>query len=102
MNLHHEAKEIARQAFEEARDYEVDATDMVNEICDSHEVAIYYHKAIQFCADHDTRDGEYFLEDCGSIAQFGDSFGQIACRIAFATLYCAAMEKLNELESEDA
>jgi len=100
MNLHHEAKEIARQAFEEAREYGQDATDMVHQICDSHEVAIFYHKAIQFCADQDTSAGEEFLEDSGSIAQFGDSFGQIACRIAFATLYMAAMEELSELESE--
>ena len=29
------------------------------------------------------------------------TFGQIACRIAFATLYCAAIECLNEIEQED-
>jgi len=102
MNLHHEAKEIARQAFEEAREYGEDATDMVHQICDSHEVAIYYHKAIQFCAEQNTDSGEAFLEDCGGIAQPGDSFGAIACRIAFATLYCAAMDELYELESQDA
>jgi hypothetical protein len=61
-----------------------------------------YHKAIQFCADQDTRDGEAWLEDCGGIAQPGDSFGQIACRIAFATLLCAAEDALQELRQESA
>ena len=100
MNLYTEAKAIARDALAEAREYGVDASDYVFQTCDGHECAIYYHKAIQFCADHDTSDGEDWLEDCGGIAQPGDSFGQIACRIAFATLYCAAMEALAELESE--
>lgn len=102
MNLHKEAKRIAQDALEEAREYGLDASDMVHQNCDSHEVSIYYHKAIQFCAEQNTDAGEEFLEDSGSIAQFGDSFGQIACRIAFATLYMAAMEELAELELADA
>ena len=91
---------IAKEALEQSREYGGDATDYIHQDCDGHEVAIYYHKAIQFCADHDTSSGEEWLEDCGGIAQPGDSFGQIACRIAFATLYCAAMEALQELEDE--
>ena len=102
MNLWKEAQEIARQAFDESREYGADAQDMLHQICDGHEVAIYYHKAIQFCADQDTSEGESWLEDCGGIAQPGDSFEHIACRIAFATLYCAAQEALAELESEHA
>ena len=101
MNLHKEAHAIALEAWEETGKDRDEAYDFIFESCDSHEVAIYYGKAIQFCADHDTSDGEQFLEDCGGIAQDGDSFGQIACRIAFATLYCAAMESLNEIEQEE-
>ena len=100
MNLQKEAQEIARQAFDESIEHGADAQDMLHQICDGHEVAIYYHKAIQFCADQDTSDGESWLEDIGGIAQPGDSFGQIACRIAFATLLCAAQEALAELESD--
>ena len=100
MNLYTEAKRIAADAVEESREYGGDASDYIHQACDGHEVAIYYGKAIQFCVDHDTSDGEEWLEDCGGIAQPGDTFGQIACRIAFATLYCAAMEALAELESE--
>ena len=101
MNLYKEARAIALEAWEEtAKDID-EAQDFIHQSCDSHEVAIYYGKAIQFCADQDTSDGEEFLEDCGGIAQEGDSFGQIACRIAFATLYCAAIECLNEIEQEE-
>ena len=99
MNLYKEAHSIAREAFNEAREYGEDAIDIIHQMCDGHEVAIYYHKAIQFCADHDTSAGEDWLEDAGGIAQPGDTFGQIACQIAFATLYCAAMDALSELDS---
>lgn len=102
MNLYTEARAIAREALTECEgDFDA-ARDFISESCDGHEVAIYYHKGIQFCADQDTSEGESFLEDCGGIAQPGDSFGAIACRIAFATLYCAACEALSEMESEDA
>jgi hypothetical protein len=100
MNLHKEAAALAKEALDESREYGADASDMLHQMCDGHEVAIYYHKAIQFCADQDTSAGEEWLEDCGGIAQPGDSFGAIACRIAFATLYCAAQAALSELEAE--
>ena len=100
MNLHLEALAIAKEALEEsAGDFDA-ARDFIHQTCDGHEVAIYYHRAIKFCADQDTSAGEDWLEDCGGIAQPGDSFGQIACRIAFATLLCAAEEALADLESE--
>ena len=100
INLYKEARLLAQEAFDESREYGCDAGDMLHQSCDGHEIAIYYHKAIQFCADQDTSAGEEWLEDCGGIAQPGDSFGQIACRIAFATLYCAAQEALQDLEQE--
>ncbi len=98
MNLYKETRAIALEAWEETGKDIDEAQDFIHQSCDSHEVVIYYGKAIQFCADQDTSDGEQWLEDCGGIAQEGDSFGHIACRIAFATLYCAAMEALNEIE----
>ena len=100
LNLHKEARDIAIEALAESDGCFETARDYIHQSCDGHEVAIYYHKAIQFCADHDTSDGEQWLEDCGGIAQQGDSFGQIACRIAFATLFCAAESALSDLESE--
>ena len=100
LNLHKEARDIAIEALAESDGCFETARDYIHQSCDGHEVAIYYHKAIQFCADQDTSDGEEWLEDCGGIAQPSDSFGQIACRIAFATLLCAAESELSDLESE--
>tara|TARA_Y100000296_G_scaffold64146_1_gene74919 strand:+ start:355 stop:666 length:312 start_codon:yes stop_codon:yes gene_type:complete len=101
MSLYKEARAIALEAWEETGKDMDAAQDFIHQSCDSHEDVIYYGKAIQFCADWDTSDGEEFLEDCGGISQDGDSFGQIACRIAFATLYCKAMECLHEIEQQE-
>ena len=97
MHLYTEAKVIAQEAWEESEFNQDDAQDFIHESCDGHEIVIYYYKAIQFCADVDTSEGEGYLEDCGGIAQDGDSFGQIACRIAYATLLCASLSCLEEI-----
>ena len=101
MHLYTEARAIAEEAWEESGgDYE-EAMEFIDQSCDGHEVSIYYHKGIQFCADQDTSDGEQWLEDVGGIAREGDSFGSIACRIAFATLYCEACEALNDIQEKE-
>ena len=102
MNLYTEARAIAQECLTKAEsEGDADtAREYIHQDCEFHEVAIYYHKAISFCAEQDTSAGEEWLEDCGGIAQPGDSFGQIACRIAFATLYVAAQEALEELLEE--
>jgi hypothetical protein len=100
MNLHNEAKSIALEAWLESDHNEDDARGFIHQSCDGHEVVIYYHKAIQFCADQRTDEGEQWLEDCGGIAQPGDSFGHIACRIAFATLLCACEDALRDIIAE--
>ena len=74
MNLYQESRAIALEAWQESEGYFDDAADFVHESCDGHEVSIYYGKAIQFCAEQDTSDGEQWLEDCGGIAQNGDTF----------------------------
>ena len=102
MHLYTEARAIAQECLTKAEaEGDADtARDYIHQDCEYHEVAIYYHKAISFCAEQDTSAGEEWLEDMGGIAQPGDSFGQIACRIAFATLYVAAQEALEELLEE--
>jgi hypothetical protein len=97
MNLYNEARSIAQEAWDECEGDEDSARDHIFQSCDGHEVAIYYHKGIQFCAEQDTSPGEEWLEDCGGIAQPGDSFGQIACRIAFATLLQACEESIADI-----
>ena len=101
MNLYKEARAIAEDAWKESEgDFDM-AQDYVMQSCDGHEVAIYFYHAMKAIADWNTDYGEEWLEDCGGIAQPGDSFGQIACRVAFATLYCAAMEWLSEIEEQE-
>lgn len=100
MNLYQEARTIAQEAIEAQNQYGQDPQEYIHESCDSHEIAIYHGKAIDFCATHDTDKGEQYLEDLGGIAQPGDSFGNIACRIAYATLLCACEGALAELLSE--
>lgn len=100
MNLYTEAKSLALEAWNESECDLDQAQEYLHESCDSHEVAIYYGKAIEFCATQYTSDGEDYLESCESLVQPGDTFGQIACRIAYATLYCAAMECLQEIADQ--
>ena len=100
MHLYTEARAIAQEAIEQVGTDFVDCQEFIWRSCDGHECAIYYYKGIQFCAEQNTDDGEEWLEDCGGIAQPGDTFGAIACRIAFATLYYAAIEAFDELISE--
>lgn len=102
MDLHKEAQEIAAEALAESNGDLEKALDFIHETCDSHAVSIYYGRAIDFCATHDTSAGEAWLEDCGGITHEGDTFGAIACRIAFATLLCAAQDALHEIEQENA
>ena len=100
MHLYTEAKSIAQEAWEES-EYDLDtATDYVHQSCDGHEIAIYYGKAIEFCATQETSDGEQWLEDCGSLIQEGDTFGSIACRIAFATLLVRSQAALQEIADQ--
>ena len=100
MHIYTEAMEIAKQALENAEGCFDTAFDYIHETVDGHEVSIYYHKAIQFCADQNTSRGEEWLDDCDGISQEGDSFGTIACRIASATLLVAAQDALCELQDE--
>ena len=105
-NINKEAQYLAQDAWDSALEYGLTddiqelqeyAQERLHESCDGHEIAIYTHKAIQFCADVDTSDGEEWLDDCGGIAQDCDTFGQIACRIAFATLLVASESALQDI-----
>jgi hypothetical protein len=96
MNLYKEAKAIVSDAIDQVGIDRDDLQEFIQQSVDGHEVAIYFGKAIDFCATHNTDSGEAYLEDCGGIVQDGDTFGGIACRIAFATLLCACNEVLEE------
>ena len=105
MHLFTECETIVSEAIEQiGTDCEDSLREFLHESCDGHEVSIYYGKGIEFCATQDTDGGEDWLSNCGGIVQDGDTFGNIACRIAFATLLCECerilAEKLEELEND--
>ena len=104
MNLHTEAQEIAREAIEEVGAHDRDAIEQfIWESCNGHQISIMYHSGIAFCAEQDTSKGEDFIVSAyGSIAQGGDCFGAIACKIAFYTLFVATMEALDQILEEKA
>ncbi len=99
-SLSEEAYEIADEAWQETKDRDA-AIDFIHETCDGHELSIYYGKAIDFCASNDTTCGEDYLDDIGGISQKGDTFGAIACRLAYACLVTSALACLDGIIDED-
>ena len=97
MNLYKEANDIAQEAWEESEFNQDAAQEFIYESCGDYEVCIHHGKAIEFCASVDTSEGESYLECRGGIAQDGDSFGRIACRIAHATLLRKSLSCLEEI-----
>ena len=95
--LQQEAKRLAQECFDEGDTHGEDPNEYLWQTCDGHEWAIYTYKALLLCAECDTSEGEDYLEGVGM--EF-DSLAQHACTVAFATLYCAAMDALAELEQE--
>lgn len=106
-SLHSVANMVAEDAFNasldacegdhHAGDRRDEAFDHLHQSCDGLDLVIYHHKAIACCAAWDTSEGEAWLEDAGGIAQPGDTFGAIASRITYATILCAAQDRLNEI-----
>ena len=87
--LNQEAKDMARLAVLEELEYGRNGQDILHEMCDGHEWAIYTHKALQVCAECNTDDGEEYLEDLG---QSYTDIGAHASAVAYATLLAKATE----------
>ncbi len=96
MHLYTEARSIVLEAIEQVGTDRDECETFIWQSCDGHEVSIYYHKAIQFCAEQNTDAGEEMFEEMGGWQDGRDTFGSVACRIAFGTLYTYTMELLHE------
>jgi len=94
--LQQEAKRLAQECFD-AECFGDDPNENLWQTCDGHEWSIYTYKALMLCAECDTSEGESYLE--GLYMQH-NSLGEHACAVAFATLYCAAMDALADIEDE--
>ena len=95
--LQQEAIRLAQECFNEGDEGGNDPNEYLWQTCDGHEWSIYTYKALLLCAECDTSEGESYLEGLG---MEHNSLGEHACAVAFATLYCAAMDALEELHDE--
>lgn len=98
--LNKEAKALAQEAWEESEGDMEEAQDYLHQSCDGHEAVIYTYRAWQLCANVDTSEAEQWLDDIGGAWIEGDTVDSFMSRMAFAVLYCAALEELHELEEE--
>jgi len=92
--LEQEAKEIAKMAMIEKREFGTDPSDYIHQACDGHECVIYTYKAGLLCLECDTHDGENYLEDMG--CEFND-YADHVTKLAYATLAVAAMNAFYDL-----
>lgn len=95
--LQQEAKRLAQECFNEGDEGGNDPNEYLWQTCDGHEWSIYTYKALLLCAECDTSEGEDYLE---GLDMQHNSLAEHACAVAFATLYCAAMDELADIEDE--
>lgn len=96
--LEQEAKRLAQECFDAGDTHGEDPNEYLWQLCDGHEWVIYTYKALMLCAECDTSEGDQYAFESG-LLEF-DSIGEHACIVAFATLYCAAMDALATIEQE--
>ena len=97
------AKEYAESIMVEYDDSD-DRFDAVYEYADQSQHVIYTARAIAICGNCNTDDGEQWLEEIYEKPFDGcETFAEVCTRLAYATLYCAIRDALQELieESEE-
>jgi len=101
--LTREALGIARDIMEEAQrnggtdwleELQDNPTERVHEFVDGHQFVIYYHHAIQICANCNTDDGEDAWRDCGF--EFV-SFDKLCTQITYFELCARTSDALDTL-----
>lgn len=93
--LQQEAKRLAQECFDEVDTNGEDPSEYLWQTCDGHEWVIYTYKALLLCAECDTSEGEEYM---ASLGRELNSLSEHASEVAFGTLYCAAMDALEELQ----
>jgi EAL domain-containing protein (putative c-di-GMP-specific phosphodiesterase class I) len=91
--LHTEIKNIVDQALVELNEFGADPEEMIHQICDGHQWVIYTHKALQFCANCDTDEGEDWLDDIGATYS---SLAEHASAIVYGTLLTKSLSEFAE------
>lgn len=94
------AKEYAECIMAEYADDD-DRQDAIHEYADQSEHVIYTARAIAICGNCNTDDGESYLEDIYEKPFDGcETFAEVCTRLAYAVLYCAIRDALQELIEE--
>ena len=96
--LEKEAKEIAKMAMIEKREYGTDPSDYIHQTCDGHECVIYTYKAGLLCLECDRDNGEYQLEEIGYQAT---SYADYVTKLAYAILFDACITAFYELPQDE-
>lgn len=94
------AKEYAESIMAEYADDD-DRQDAIHEYADQSEHVIYTARAIAICGNCNTYDGESYLEEIYEKPFDGcETFSEVCTRLAYAVLYCAIRDALQELIEE--
>lgn len=95
--LEQEAKEIAKMAMIEQREFGTDPSDYINQTCEGHECVIYTYKAGLLCLECDRDNAEYQLEEIDYQAV---SYADYVTKLAYAILFDACMTAFYELPQD--
>jgi hypothetical protein len=96
--LEQEAKEIAKMAMIEKREFGTDPSDYIHQTCDGHECVIYTYKAGLLCLECYRANAEYQLEEIDYKAA---SYADHVTKLAYAILFDACMTAFYELPQDE-
>jgi len=96
--LEKEAKEIAKMAMIEQREFGTDASEYIHQACDGHECVIYTYKAGLLCLECDRDNAEYQLEEIDYQAA---SYADYVTKLAYAILFDACMTAFYDLPQDE-
>ena len=96
--LEQEAKEIAKMAMIEQREFGTDPSDYINQACDGHESVIHTYKAGLLCLECDRDNAEYQLEEIDYQAA---SYADYVTKLAYAILFDACMTAFYDLPQDE-
>ena len=95
------AQEILEDLISEELEWADNASDYIHETCDSHEAVIYYHRAHSLCQDLDSDEERWALEWLEDMGSQPDSYDKWAVMIAYAALYTATTDLLEEWRNDN-
>lgn len=96
--LEQEAKEIAKMAMIEQKEFGTDVSEYISQTCEGHESVIYTYKAGLLCLECDRDNAECQLEEIDYQAA---SYADYVTKLAYAILFDACMTAFYELPQDE-